>query len=91
MAAAILLVEDDDTFCYLVGERLRDEGFEVFVANDGVMGLHMLERHEPDLVLLDVMMPVMDGWETCRHIRRVSDVPIIIPAIPCDGPKLAGL
>jgi two-component system KDP operon response regulator KdpE len=78
MAATILLVEDDETFCYLIGERLQEEGFEVVVAHDGAMGLHALERHRPDLVLLDVLMPIMDGWETCRLMREVSDVPIIM-------------
>jgi DNA-binding response OmpR family regulator len=78
MAATILLVEDDSTFCYLISERLRDEGYKTLCAHDGMTGLHMLEQHEPDLVLLDVMMPVMDGWETCRRIRDICDVPIIM-------------
>ncbi len=78
MAATILVVEDDETFSYLIGEKLRDEGYEVLFGNDGAMGLHMLEHHQPDLVLLDVMMPVMDGWETCRRMREISHVPIIM-------------
>jgi len=78
MEPTILLVEDDSTFCYLISEKLRAEGFRVLRANDGVTGIQMLQQHQPDLVLLDVMMPRMDGWETCRRAREISDVPIIM-------------
>ena len=78
MAATILLIEDDNTFSYLVGEQLEDQGFQVLFAGDGIEGLQMLQRHQPDLILLDIMMPRMNGWETCRRIREISDVPIIM-------------
>jgi len=78
MKATILLIEDDSTFSHLIGEGLEDKGFQVLFARDGVEGLRMLQKHRPDLVLLDVMMPRMDGWETCRRMREISDVPIIM-------------
>jgi two-component system KDP operon response regulator KdpE len=58
--------------------RLSGEGYEVLSASDGVEALQVLQTHQPDLVLLDVMMPRMNGWEACRRIRQLSDVPIIM-------------
>ena len=74
----ILLIEDDEQLSYLLSQQLQDDGYGTLCASDGVQGLAMVQQHEPDLVLLDVMMPRMDGWETCRQIRQISDVPIII-------------
>ncbi len=78
MEPTILIVEDDRQFAYLLREDLQDRGFQVLLADDGVDGVHLVERHDPDLVVLDVMMPRMNGWEACRRIRKVSAVPIII-------------
>jgi DNA-binding response OmpR family regulator len=78
MEATLLIVEDDREFAYLLREGLQDKGFQVLLADDGVDGLQLLQRHHPDLILLDVMMPGMDGWETCRSIREMSNVPIIM-------------
>jgi two-component system KDP operon response regulator KdpE len=78
MEAKILLIEDDMNFSYLLREQLGDDCFEVICVPDGVEGLRMLQEYTPDLVLLDVMMPRMNGWETCRLIRELSDVPILI-------------
>lgn len=78
MEPTILIVEDDRQFAYLLREDLQDRGFQVLLADDGVDGVHLVEKHDPDLVVLDVMMPRMDGWEACRRIRKVSAVPIII-------------
>ncbi|MBN1656850.1 MAG: response regulator transcription factor [Anaerolineae bacterium] len=58
--------------------RLEAEGYEVISSSDGVAGLQALQAHQPDIVLLDVMMPRMNGWETCHRIRQLSDVPIIM-------------
>ncbi|MBN1657049.1 MAG: response regulator transcription factor [Anaerolineae bacterium] len=58
--------------------RLQAEGYEVVSGCDGVAGLQSFQLHNPDLILLDVMMPRMNGWETCRRIRQLSDVPIIM-------------
>ena len=78
MQATILVVEDDETFGYLLGEQLKDEGYQVLMAQDGVRAVKMVLEHHPDLVLLDVLMPRMDGWEACRRIREISDTPIIM-------------
>jgi two-component system KDP operon response regulator KdpE len=78
LAATILVVEDDKTLAQLLQENLQDEGYEVLLAHDGVQGLQVFEAHDVDLVLLDIVMPRMDGWETCRRIREISDVPIVM-------------
>ena len=85
-APTILLIEDDQQLSFLLSQQLHDEGYRVICAGDGVRGHAMLQQHEPDLVLLDIIMPRMDGWETCRQIRQCSDVPIII--ISCRGAEL---
>ncbi len=78
MESTILIVEDDEPFRKLLGEQLEDEGYQVLHARDGVEGVQMVQQHRPDLVLLDVMMPRMDGWEVCHQVRQFSDVPIVI-------------
>jgi len=78
MSATILIVEDDEQFSYLLGEQLRDADYEVRYAYDGVEALDLMRTNPPDLVLLDVMMPHLDGWETLRQIRQSSDVPVIM-------------
>ena len=74
----ILVVDDEPSFARLVREVLTHKGYEVFTAGDGQEALRLLFAHKPDLVLLDVMMPKMDGWQTCSRIREVSDVPIVM-------------
>jgi DNA-binding response OmpR family regulator len=76
--ADILLIEDDEEFRYLIGEKLQAEGFRVLKAGDGAAGMLKFSKREPDLILLDIMMPGMNGFEVCRRIRKVSDVPIIM-------------
>jgi two-component system, OmpR family, KDP operon response regulator KdpE len=78
MATTILIAEDDEEFSYLLGEHLESAGYRFLFARDGVEAVRIFEREQPDLILLDVMMPRMDGLEVCRHIRHASDVPIII-------------
>jgi two-component system, OmpR family, KDP operon response regulator KdpE len=78
LSATILIVEDDKTLAHLMREDLQDEGYEVLLANDGVEGVRIIQVHGVDLVLLDILMPRMDGWEACHQIREISDVPIII-------------
>jgi len=74
----VLLIDDDPLALGLVEAVLAQEGFEVIKAGGGREGLRLLFSHRPDLVILDVVMPRMDGWQTCRRIREVSDVPVII-------------
>jgi len=76
--AKILLIDDDSTLLWLVGLRLEREGYEVSTARDGREGLRQAYRCQPDLIVLDVMMPEMDGWEVCRRLREVWDGPILM-------------
>jgi two-component system response regulator MtrA len=76
--ATILLVEDDPSIREVTAIGLRNAGFTVDTANDGRAGLARFEAAPPDLVLLDVMLPGLDGLEVCRAIRRTSTVPIVM-------------
>jgi DNA-binding response OmpR family regulator len=78
MIARLLLVDDDDALAGILAVALGDEGFTVDRARDGVEGLRRFERDGADLLILDVLMPGMDGLELCRRVRRVSAVPIIL-------------
>jgi two-component system KDP operon response regulator KdpE len=78
MPDKILIVEDDPEFAFLLAELLRRHAYQVLTAADGVEALQQMQQSHPDLVLLDVMMPRMDGWETLRKIRQFSGVPIMI-------------
>jgi DNA-binding response OmpR family regulator len=71
-------VEDDKKTASLVALYLEREGFEVIQAHDGKQALDLARRHEPILVVLDLMIPVIDGREVCRRLRRRSDVPILM-------------
>lgn len=74
----ILIVEDEPALAETVAYNLREEGFKVCTAADGLTALDLLRREKPDLVLLDVMLPEMDGLEVCRMMRRDSEIPIIM-------------
>ena len=73
-----LIVEDDINIADLLRLYLEKDGFEVYRAVDGGEGVRLAREKEPDLVLLDIMLPVMDGWAVCREIRKTSQVPIIM-------------
>jgi DNA-binding response OmpR family regulator len=77
MAEKILVIDDEDTTVQLISILLERRGFEVIKAYSAEDGLRKAYRHQPDLVLLDIMMPDMDGWEVCKRLREMSDVPII--------------
>jgi len=90
--ATILLVEDEDTVRETVTQALQTEGYNVLVATDGLAGLSAARGDDPDLVLLDLMLPEMDGLSLCRALRRDSDVPIImLTARGTDMDKIVGL
>ena len=78
MAISVLVVEDDRNIAELLQMYLEKEGYTVTVAADGGQGLAKFRSLQPDLVLLDVMMPVMDGWTVCRTIRSESQTPVIM-------------
>ena len=78
MAEKILIVEDDVNIAELLRLYLAKEGFEVSIANDGGKGITEFERVAPDMVLLDIMMPVLDGWGVLKEIRSKSRTPVIM-------------
>ncbi len=74
----ILIVEDDKKTASLLVLYLEREGFRAVVAHDGVQAMELAERYNPGFVILDLMLPKLDGWEVCRRLRQSSDVPILI-------------
>ena len=74
----ILIVDDEERMRRVITDYLRIKGYDTMEAVDGVQALELFAQRKPDLVLLDVMMPRMDGWEVCRTIHANSDVPIIM-------------
>jgi DNA-binding response OmpR family regulator len=74
----VLIVEDDRNTAALVATYLEREGFSTLTACDGEEALEMAERHDPGFVILDVMLPKLDGWDVCRRLRKRSDVPILM-------------
>lgn len=74
----ILIVDDDTNICELLRLYIEKEGFNCAIANDGKEALKMFLEYKPDLVLLDVMLPELDGFQVCRTIRKKSDCPIIM-------------
>jgi two-component system KDP operon response regulator KdpE len=78
MSTTILLVDDDVLLCNTFHMVLTDMGFSVEMAHTGVDGLKLAYSLQPDVILLDVMMPEMDGWEACRRFKEMCDVPIIM-------------
>lgn len=90
--ATILVVEDEDTVRETVTQALQAEGYNVLAATDGLAGLRAARGDDPDLVLLDLMLPEMDGLSLCRALRRDSDVPIImLTARGTEMDKIVGL
>lgn len=76
--AKIMIVDDDPYIRRLVKMILRGEGFDVLEAGNGADALDMLESVRPDMLILDIMMPAMDGWDLCRELRRHYDVPLLM-------------
>jgi len=88
----ILVIDDELELRRFVKLRLSRAGYKVFEAGNGIEGLEQLYKVRPHLVILDIMMPKMDGWETCRRIREISGVPILILSAKGDrGSKVKGL
>lgn len=74
----ILIVDDDLNICELLRLYLEKDGFETVVANDGEQAVALAQKSNPDLILLDIMLPKLDGWQVCREIRKTSETPIIM-------------
>ena len=70
----VLIVEDESTLAMIIKDTLEDEGFRVLIASDGLKGLAAFEANHPKVVIADVMMPQMDGFEMIRRIRRKNDM-----------------
>ena len=78
MGKKILIVDDEPAFVSLVEQVFTRKGYEVLKASNGQEALRLFFDHRPDIVLLDVVMPKMDGWQTCHRIRDISDIPIVM-------------
>lgn len=88
----ILVIDDDRNICDLLQLYLEKDGYRALFAHDGSEGLTAFKNHRPDLIILDIMLPVINGWEVCRLIRQGSDVPIImLTARDTSEEKISGL
>jgi len=76
--AHVLVVDDDVNICELQRLYLEKENFQVTVCHDGYKAIELFKEKAPDIVILDIMLPGMDGWEVCREIRKISSIPIIM-------------
>jgi len=74
----ILVIDDDVKICEVIKLYLEKEGFEVVIAHNGSDGINMFKHEMPDLVILDIMLPKKDGYEVCRELRKISNIPIIM-------------
>ncbi|MFA5309026.1 MAG: response regulator transcription factor [Dehalococcoidales bacterium] len=80
----ILIIDDDAEYAKLAQTWLQKAGYEVLVSVDGAEGMRRVFSTRPNLVLLDAMMPKMDGWEVCRRIREMSDIPVLMVTVRAD-------
>lgn len=78
MTFKVLAIDDDTAMTELLILLLQSHNFEIKTANNGPEGIELLQKKKPDIILLDLMMPGMDGWETCKKIRSFSTIPIIV-------------
>lgn len=74
----VLIVDDEANICELIRLYVEKEGYRAVIANDGEQAIDRFKNAKPDIILLDIMLPVKDGWQVCREIRSVSDIPIIM-------------
>lgn len=74
----VLIVDDDQNICELLRLYIEKEGYDTRIANDGKAALEVFDEYNPDLIMLDIMLPELDGWQICREIRKKSQCPIIM-------------
>ena len=91
MTIKLLVIDDDSAVTDLLSLLLKSQGFDVSATNNSADGLSMIREIQPDLVVLDLMMPEMDGWEVCRSVRQFSQVPIIILSALNDPSMIASV
>ena len=78
MNKRILVIEDEAKYAYILEKFFKNEGFDVHLAFDGLSGIYYFEKETPDIIILDIMLPKMSGYEVAERIRKISDVPIIM-------------
>ena len=78
MAVDVLLIDDDPDLSIMLRTLLRGQDFQIHAVFSGEEGIHACKESPPDVIILDILMPEMDGWEVCEEIRKFSDVPILI-------------
>jgi two-component system KDP operon response regulator KdpE len=78
VAEKILVIDDDPTLLQLIETSLKQDNYEIIITSKGEEGLRLLSELKPHLMILDIMMPAMDGWEICNRVRKISTVPIIM-------------
>ena len=84
----VLIIDDDPTLLTMLKEMLSRSDMEVITAGSGAEGVNAAKEHNPDVVVLDLMMPEVSGWEACKSIRKDSDVPILILSAVTDSAKV---
>jgi two-component system KDP operon response regulator KdpE len=88
----ILVIEDDDALSRLIQLQLERAGYEVVTCPDGQSGIDRVPSYQPDLILLDILLPGMDGWEVCRHLKDITDTPVLfLSALGSEGNISQGL
>jgi len=78
MTTTVLTIDDDAAITELLAIILRSQGFDVLIANDGDDGIRIIKDKSPQVVILDLMMPGMDGWQVCKALRAVNNIPILV-------------
>lgn len=91
MSTKILVIDDDSAVTDLLSLLLKSQGFDVTVTNNSTDGLNIIRENQPDLLVLDLMMPEIDGWEVCKAVRAFSDVPIIVLSALNDPSMIASV
>ena len=82
----VLIIDDDVEYAHLAKTWLQKAGYEALISQDGLDGMRRVFSSRPNLVLLDAMMPKMDGWEVCRRIREMSDIPVLMVTVRSENP-----
>ena len=91
MSVKLLVIDDDSAVTDLLSLLLKSNGFDVAATNNSTEGLTMIRENSPDVVILDLMMPEMDGWQICKAVREFSQVPIIILSALNDPSMIASV
>ncbi|GAB4505162.1 MAG: hypothetical protein Fur0043_21570 [Anaerolineales bacterium] len=91
MPNTVLAIDDDNAITELLAMLLRTHGYEVLTANSGEEGIRLIQEKSPDIVVLDLMMPGMDGWQVCKQVRTFSNVPIVILSALDDPAMIASV